>query len=102
MPTPEFTITKCPAFMLPDGNRYATIQIAQRAALLKLLTPADMTDAHHEELQKTLEAIFNNLDHVKAILGATGRRPRKAKGNGKARRTPTVRVSAHNREGRPE
>lgn len=86
MPT-EFTITKTPAFRLPDGNSYATIEIAQRAALLKLLTSeqGEKTGVGEQMANGVLQIIFERLDAVKQILKCTGRKPRKAKGNGRPR-----------------
>lgn len=89
MPT-EFTITKCPAFMLPDGNSYPTMQIAQRAAMLKLVSPADMSDAELKFINVVLDEMFHRIDDVRAILGATGRKPRKSKGNGATRKRKTA------------
>lgn len=87
MPT-EFTIEKTPAFKIHNGNTYASLEIAQRASLLNLLTSPDNEDGSvSEELaNQVLHVLFTNLDAVKNILRATGRRSRKAKGNGAARK----------------
>lgn len=79
-------IQKTTAFQISDGNTYATLEIAQRAELLKLLTPADPSDDALEDLNRVLDALFARLDDVKQILSCTGRRQRKSKGNGAARK----------------
>lgn len=82
-------ITKTPAFQTSDGQTWPTLALAQRAELTKLLTPEDVSDNGLIYLNTALDAIFKNLETVKAILGATGRRPRKANGAKKPRRTRT-------------
>lgn len=93
--TTEFTITKTPAYTLPDGNSYPTMLIAQRAAMLRLVMADNRMDdcknAVNEEMANpVLDRIFQHLDAVKSILSCTGRRPRKAKGNGATRKRKTV------------
>lgn len=86
-------ITKTPAFMTSDGNTYQTLEIAQRAELLKLPTSPDNRDGSvsDELANPVLHVLFANLDAVKEILRATGRRARgKAKGNGAARKRKTA------------
>lgn len=86
-------ITKTPAFQTSDGNTFATLEIAQRAELLRLLTTEDTehNGVGEEMANRVLHVLFMRLDDVKEILRATGRRQRKAKGNGATRkRTRTL------------
>jgi hypothetical protein len=80
-------ITKTPAYQTSDGNTYPTLEIAQRAELLKLLRDGDDEQTGISEVQANpiLHVLFNRLDEVKEILRATGRKSRK-KANG-AKRT---------------
>lgn len=93
-------IEKTPSFKTSDGNVYATLEIAQRAELLKLLTTPDSTDTELRNVNIALDTLFGCLDEVKAILGCTGRKPRTArKDNGKSRKRKTPAVA--DKEGRP-
>lgn len=82
-------ITKTPAFQTSDGNTYQTLEIAQRAEMLKLLMPADASDGFIQETNRFLDRLFSELDGVKDILRASGRKPR-AKKNGAVRKRKTA------------
>lgn len=82
-------IEKTPSFKTSDGNVYATLEIAQRAELLKLLT-SPVNGITDEKANPILQVLFDNLDTVRAILSCTGRRQRKAKGNGATRKRKTI------------
>lgn len=80
-------ITKTPAFQTSDGNTFATLEIAQRAELLRLLTTEDTehNGVGEEMANRVLHVLFMRLDDVKQILSCTGRRQRKSK-NGTTRK----------------
>lgn len=85
-------IEKTPSFKTSDGNVYATLEIAQRAEMLKLLTPegtTDISDTRLQQINTVLDAIFGRLGDVKEILRCTGRKARKSK-NGATRKRKTV------------
>lgn len=85
-------ITKTQAFQTTDGNTYATLEIAQRAEILKLLTtvPEAVSDAQLQFINRMLDTLFSHLDDVKEILRCTGRKARKSKGNGATRKRKTA------------
>lgn len=73
-----------PSFFTSDGNEYRTLELAQRAELFQLLNPKL---AFTEEQTATVcTTVYDNRTAICEILRASGRRPRKSKGNGATRK----------------